>query len=65
MIRNVGTLDRLARVVLGVTLLTFALAGERVAWWGWLGLIPLATGLSAFCPLYHALHLSTAGKAVS
>lgn len=57
--RNLGTLDRIARVVLGVALLTFALAGERVAWWGWLGVIPLATGIAGFCPLYRLLHLST------
>jgi hypothetical protein len=64
MIRNIGTLDRLVRVVLGVALLTFALAGEHVAWWGWFGLVPLATGLSGFCPLYHVLHLSTARRSV-
>ncbi len=62
MIRNVGILDRLARVVLGVALLTFALAGEQVAWWGWLGVIPLATGLIGYCPLYQLLHLSTARR---
>ena len=59
MTRNVGALDRVLRIVLGIALLTFALAGERVAWWGWLGVIPLATGLAGYCPLYHLLHLST------
>jgi len=65
MICNIGMLDRVARVLLGVALLTFALAGEATAWWGWLGLIPLATGISGYCALYHALHLSTIRKSVS
>jgi hypothetical protein len=63
MVRNVGMLDRAVRILLGIGLLTFALAGERTAWWGWFGLIPLATGMSGFCPLYHLLHLSTARRA--
>ena len=65
MIRNVGALDRVLRVLLGVALLTFALAGEHVAAWGWIGILPLATGLSGYCPLYHVLHLSTVRKSVS
>ena len=65
MIRNVGTIDRLVRIVLGVALLTFALAGEPVAWWGWFGLIPMATGLWAFCPIYRVLNFSTAGPSDS
>ena len=62
MLRNVGTIDRIFRIVLGIALLTFALAGEGTAWWGWLGLIPLATGIVGYCPLYHALHKSTAAN---
>ena len=65
MTRNIGTLDRLIRMALGLALLTFALAGEHVAWWGWLGLIPLATAFTGFCPLYHVLHLSTVRKSAS
>ena len=65
MIRNIVTLDRLIRVALGLALLTFALAGDHVAWWGWFGLIPLATAFPAFCPLYRALHLSTVRKPAS
>lgn len=61
MIKNVGTFDRAVRIVAGIGLLTFALAGERTAWWGWLGLIPLATGLWGYCPLYQLLHVSTRG----
>ena len=55
---NIGALDRFIRIVIGVGLLTFALSGDG-AWWGWFGLIPLATGIAGFCPLYRLLHLST------
>lgn len=56
--RNVGSFDRLIRVALGVTLLMLVFVGPRTAW-GWLGVIPLVTGLSGVCPLYAALGIST------
>lgn len=59
-VRNVGTADRVIRVVLGVVLLAFGLAAGPATWWGWLGLVPLVTGLVGYCPLYHLLHVSTA-----
>ncbi|MBI3542490.1 MAG: DUF2892 domain-containing protein [Deltaproteobacteria bacterium] len=53
--RNVGTVDRSIRVVLGLALV---LAGfYQQQWWGMLGLIPFFSGLAAFCPLYRALGL--------
>lgn len=48
--RNVGTADRVARIVVGVALLALALTGRSA--WGWLGVIPLATALVGSCPLY-------------
>ncbi|MBV6520711.1 MAG: hypothetical protein MNPFHGCM_00829 [Gemmatimonadaceae bacterium] len=63
MTRNLGPIDRAVRVLLGIGLLTFALAGEATAWWGWFGIVPLATGIVGYCPLYRLLHLSTARKA--
>ncbi|QZA79227.1 DUF2892 domain-containing protein [Deefgea tanakiae] len=48
---NVGGIDRIARVVVGVLLIlatTFGLIGV----WGWIGVVPLATGLLRSCPLY-------------
>lgn len=58
---NVGGLDRIRRIVLGLALLAgFALnSGSE---WGWLyllGIVPLATGLVRFCPLYPLLGLNT------
>jgi Protein of unknown function (DUF2892) len=52
--RNVGSTDRLVRVILGVGLLLIAFEGPHTAW-GYVGLIPLLTGIFGYCPLYHAL----------
>ena len=48
---NVGGLDRMLRIALGLVLIVLAAMGI-IGWWGWLGVIPLATGLLRFCPLY-------------
>ncbi|QEL57345.1 YgaP family membrane protein [Chromobacterium paludis] len=48
---NVGGWDRVLRVVVGVALIVGAVSGVIGAW-GWLGLVPLATGLFRFCPAY-------------
>lgn len=56
--RNEHTLDRAVRVVLGVTGVTLALTGPQTVW-GWLGVIPLATGLLGSCPLYTLFGVST------
>ncbi len=46
---NVGGIDRVLRVTAGVVLVALAATGV-VGWWGWLGVIPLATGTLRFCP---------------
>lgn len=48
---NVGGLDRAIRIIVGLVLIGLAVAGT-IGWWGWLGLIPLATGVFRFCPAY-------------
>ena len=68
MVRNVGTLERLARLVLGVLIL--GLYGALDAPWKYLtlvGLVPLGSALTGFCPLYallgwNRLRASDAGK---
>ena len=55
---NVGTLDRIARVVLGLVLIALTLTGT-IGVWGWIGVVPLATGLFRFCPIYPLLGMST------
>ncbi|MEQ1690174.1 MAG: DUF2892 domain-containing protein [Gemmatimonas sp.] len=56
--KNVGTLDRVARLALGVALLSLVFTGPQTAW-GYLGVIPLLTGVFGTCPLYSLLGFST------
>jgi len=56
-IRNEGTLDRIVRIVLGIALLGYAVVAH--SWFGLLGVVPLATGLVGFCPLYRLLGRSS------
>lgn len=55
---NVGGIDRIARIAAGAVLMGLA-ATETVGTWGWIGIIPLATGLMGWCPAYPLLGLST------
>ena len=57
---NVGGIDRVLRILAGIGLLSlvFLLEGSS-RWWGLVGLVPLATGLFSFCPLYPLLGVST------
>jgi hypothetical protein len=48
---NVGGIDRIARITLGVVLVGLAAAGN-IGVWGWLGIVPLATGAIGWCPPY-------------
>ena len=56
---NVGIVDRSLRVVLGLVLLLLGFAQGPNTWWGWLGILPLATGLAGHCPLYDMLGVTT------
>lgn len=55
---NVGGIDRILRVVVGLVLIALALTGT-VGIWGWIGVMPLATGLFKFCPAYTLLGVNT------
>ena len=55
---NMGTADRSLRVVLGLVLIGLAATGT-VGWWGWLGVVPLATALMGWCPAYTLLGVKT------
>jgi hypothetical protein len=57
MSKNVGSLDRAVRIVLGLALIALALFNGQ--WWGWIGVIPLATAFMGFCPAYKLVGLST------
>lgn len=55
---NVGGMDRIARVVAGLVLIGLAATGT-VGVWGWLGVVPLATGAIGWCPAYLPFGWST------
>lgn len=55
---NVGTPDRIARIVAGVALIALAATGT-VGLWGYVGVVPLLTGLFKFCPAYALFGMST------
>ncbi len=59
---NMGTADRVVRVVVGLALLTLVFLVEGATrWWGLVGLVPLATSLSGYCPLYALIGFDTCG----
>ena len=58
MIQNVGSFDRVLRILAGVALIAATLLGYIGAW-GWIGVVPLATGLFRVCPAYLPFGLST------
>ena len=60
MTNNIGSTDRLVRIVIGIGFLLIAFEGPRTAW-GYLGLIPLITGLFGYCPLYRAFGRKSLG----
>ena len=55
---NVGGIDRIIRIGAGAVLVGLAATGT-VGWWGWLGAVPLATGLMGWCPPYAIFGFST------
>lgn len=55
---NVGTLDRTLRIVAGIVLIGLAATGT-IGIWGYIGIVPLLTGLLRTCPAYSLLGMST------
>jgi hypothetical protein len=58
MTSNVGGIDRIARIVIGLVLIGLTLSGT-IGVWGWLGIVPLATGAIGWCPPYAMFGFST------
>ena len=60
---NVGMVDRIARIIVGIALIAFALGyiapGTSWAWVGWIGVVPILTAIFGMCPLYSILGMST------
>ncbi|OUM00980.1 YgaP family membrane protein [Variovorax sp. JS1663] len=63
MIRNLGTLDRTLRIVAGGALATLAWA-DTIGPWGYLGVVPLLTGVVGMCPVYTLFGLNTCSAKV-
>jgi hypothetical protein len=58
MIKNVGSVDQVIRIVLGLALISLVFVGPKTPW-GWLGLILIATALINFCPIWKVLGVNT------
>lgn len=56
--KNVGTIDRALRICAGIVLIALVFVGPQTPW-GWIGVIPLASGLIGWCPAYRVLGLRT------
>lgn len=55
---NVGTIDKVLRVIIGAVLISLVFVGPQTLW-GWIGVIPIVTALVSFCPLYAILGIKT------
>ena len=55
---NVGSVDSILRIIAGLALITLAATGI-IGVWGWIGVVPLLTGIFKFCPAYAVLGMST------
>ncbi|MDD3517606.1 MAG: DUF2892 domain-containing protein [Chromatiales bacterium] len=56
-LKNVGSVDRVIRIVAGLALIALALFGGQ--WWGWIGVVPLATAVMGWCPAYTLFGIKT------
>jgi hypothetical protein len=57
---NEGTIDRALRVVVGAIILSLAFVGPQTPW-GYIGLVPIFTGVVGFCPAYKLFGIDTRG----
>ena len=58
---NVGSVDRILRIIVGIVLIALVFVGPKTAW-GWIGVIPLVTGLLRTCPAYSLIGVNTCAK---
>ena len=59
--KNIGSGDRLLRVMAGIFLVSLVFVGPQTSW-GWIGLVPLATAAAGWCPLYRLLGITTCSR---
>jgi membrane protein implicated in regulation of membrane protease activity len=58
MTKNVGNLERIIRIIVGIALIAIVFVGPKSIW-GWIGVVPLLTGLIGWCPPYQLLGINT------
>ena len=58
---NVGNMDRAIRIIAGLVLIALAATGT-ISMWGWIGIVPVLTGVFRFCPAYPLLGINTNKK---
>ena len=58
--RNEGSMDRALRAIVGIALLAATALGA-IGPWGWIGIVPLATAVIGWCPMYSVLGIDTCG----
>ena len=61
MTKNIGTLDRAVRIVLGLVLIALVFVGPETPW-GWIGVVPLVTALFGWCPAYTIFGINSGAK---
>lgn len=66
MTKNIGTTDRVVRIIIGIILIAFALKlgfpNTGWNWVGWIGVIPIVTALLGTCPLYSLIGINTCAR---
>lgn len=58
MVTNVGSIDRVLRVIVGLALISMVFVGPQTPW-GWIGVVPLVTALMGWCPAYSLLGIKS------
>jgi hypothetical protein len=58
--QNVHNIERVIRIIVGLGLISLVFAGPQSVW-GWIGVVPLATGILGWCPPYSLLGINTCG----
>jgi hypothetical protein len=58
---NEGSLDRGIRIIVGLVLISLVFVGPRTPW-GWIGVLPILTGVVGFCPAYTLFGINTGAR---
>ncbi len=59
--KNIGNAERIIRILIGLALIAIVFVGPKTVW-GWIGVIPLLTGIIGWCPPYALLGINTCSK---